>query len=180
MNYSYEFVEQRTFTSNQFNEEVNGSPIISKTSMTQERSYKCWTCNESFNSCIKLGKHVKDLHVEEDAFKCTICKRSYHTLSELAAHDSIHRFGSKNFHECYKCGAFYADESRIEFHTNYCHLKNVSCVNYKKSKNKFDLSRHVEEHTSKKSRRPIIIIPRISKNKGPLSHQIINSAKNSN
>lgn len=82
------------------------------------RGFKCEQCNTSFDTQIRLLRHMK-IHSSERPYKCTYCLKSFVYKWNLTEHIRIHT-GEKPF-VCRLCGKGFCQSSTLKRHSLAMH-----------------------------------------------------------
>ena len=85
---------------------------------TEERQFKCPTCDKSFNSNCSLQDHIL-IHTGEKPHKCSVCKYAFRLKGSLNVHMRIHT-GEKPY-KCEQCEQAFVQRAHLHRHVRVHH-----------------------------------------------------------
>jgi len=70
---------------------------------TDEKPFKCCTCNKQFTTPVNLNYHIKSCHDLESRYKCSFCDTEKIYLEDLNSHIRSKHTKDHKLHKCYFC-----------------------------------------------------------------------------
>nr|XP_020670021.1 zinc finger and SCAN domain-containing protein 21-like [Pogona vitticeps] len=129
---------------------------------TEEKPFRCWHCDQSFNSSVKLVTHERS-HVGEKLYTCSCCGESERTHTGQKPHKCSHcgsTFGwnpqeriqgGEKPYTCSECGKSSSQRSDLKHQRTHTGEKPYKCsVCGKNFRNGSDLKVHQRIHTGEK------------------------------
>ena len=107
------------------------------------RDHKCTKCILSFNTALRLKRHIKLVHDKFKAYICDTCGKAFQSKGNLNMHIKIHT--EEKQHECHLCGKKFLRPHHLQGHIEKTHMgvRRYPCPKCdKKYKNASSLNQH--------------------------------------
>lgn len=117
----------------------------------EKESFKCSTCDESFDTILKLKEHSQKHSLSKNPWMCEKCSESFPTRNELVVHKKSHI--KKRQFECEICSKQFSQYSLLKKHSLSVHFskKSYNCRECGKCfSDTSQLMSHVKMHCSQK------------------------------